>query len=195
MSPAGATKTSSRSKGASNAIAPTGPRGVEASLEPLSEALVTAARARADDLRAAASEDVRRELSRARSEAERILEDGRLQGVAAAEWIATLRNSAARHQARETVLSAQRRALDKLRQHAIDALVDRAGTPEGRKLSDRLSAHLSERLGRDVQVHREGSSVLELVAESGSRRAFIGPEALVDDVLSSMAEVLEGLWA
>ncbi len=164
-------------------------------LEPVSEALVAAARRRAEQQRADAIEDVRIELSRAHAEAHRLVAEARVQGASAAEWVASLQLVEARRQAREMVLGARRRAYEALRQDAIERLALRARTTEGRMLTDRLSALVEERLGRDVSIDEAERDVLVIEAQSGNRRATIGPTVLIDHVLLSMTEEVEGLWA
>jgi len=164
-------------------------------LEPVSEALVATARLAAEQQRADAIEDVRVELSRARAEADRLLAEARVQGASAAELVASLQLVEARRQAREMVLGARRRAYEALREDAIGALALRATTTEGRMLADRLSALIEERLGRDTSIDQAERDVLVVEAQSGNRRAAIGPAMLIDHVLLSMAEEIEELWA
>ncbi len=163
-------------------------------LEPVCEALLASARRRAEDVRCAATEYVRNELSKAHAEAERIVGEARTRGIDAGEWIALSRLSAARREAHEAVLAARRRAFEQLRRETIEALVDRASTPEGRMLSDRLRVLMGERMGSDALVNTETSAAFEMTAESGNRRASIGPETLVDQVLSTMTPAIEELW-
>jgi len=164
-------------------------------LEPVSEALVAAARLRAEQQRADSIEDVRVELSRAHAEAHRLLAEARVQGASAAEWVASLQLVEARRQAREMVLGARRQAYEALRQDAIGALALRATTTEGRMLTDRLSALVEARLGRDASFDQAERDVLVVEAQSGNRRAAIGPTMLIDHVLLSMTEEVEALWA
>jgi len=164
-------------------------------LDPVREALVEMALQRAEQVRARAMEESRAELARARAEADRLLGQARAEGISAAEWIASLQLAAARREAHETVLHARRRAYERLRREAVDALVQRATSTEGRKLAERLSALVGERLGDDASVHRSGPNSLVVEARSGRRRAAIGPTSLVDHVLLSMTGEIEGLWA
>jgi len=164
-------------------------------LEPVSEALVETARLRAEQQRADAIEDVRVELSRAHAEARRLLAEARVQGASAAGWIASLQLVEARREAREMVLRARRRAYEALRRDAIGALERRANTTEGRMLIDQLSALVEERLGGDASIDRAEHDALVVEARSGNRRAAIGPTMLIDHVLLSMTEQVEGLWA
>ncbi len=185
-------KRSSRTRAAPST---TGRDDTTSALEPVSEALVATARLRAEQQRADAIEDVRVELSRARAEADRLVAEARVQGASAAELVASLQLVEARRHAREMVLGARRRAYEALRQDAIGALALRATTTEGRMLADRLSALVEERLGRDASIDQAQRDVLVVEAQSGSRRAAIGPAMLIDHVLLSMTEEVEELWA
>jgi len=169
-------------------------------LEPVSDALVETALEHAGQLRDMATEQARTELAAAHAEAERLVAQARAEGAEAADWIASLQLAEARREARETVLEARRRAYETLRRQAIEALDRRATTPEGRLLAERLSALVRGRLGPDASqvetsVRGTGHDGLALEAQSGNRRAAIGPRLLVDHVLLSMSKEIEELWA
>ena len=185
-------KRSSRSRAAPST---TWRDDMASALEPVSEALVATARLTAEQQRADAVEGVRVELSTARAEADRLLAEARVQGASAAELVASLQLVEAHRQAREMVLGARRRAYEALREDAIGALALRATTTEGRMLTDRLSALVEERLGRDISIDQAERDVLVVEAQSGNRRAAIGPAMLIDHVLLAMAEEVEELWA
>jgi vacuolar-type H+-ATPase subunit E/Vma4 len=162
---------------------------------PVSEALIEAARRRAEEALARATEDARTELVRAHAQAESLLAQARADGTSAAERIAALQLAATRREAHETVLAARRHAYEMLRHDAIEALIRRSSTTEGRNLADRLSALVEERLGGAAAVRPVEPDPLAVEAESGNRRAAIGPTSLVDHVLLSMTEEVERLWA
>lgn len=164
-------------------------------LDPVGEALVEMALQRAEQVRARATEEARAELARTHAEAGRLLAQARAEGISAAEWTASLQLAAARREAHETVLHARRCAYERLRREAVEALVQRAASTEGRMLAERLAALVSERLGDDASVHRSGPDSLVVEARSGTRRAAIEPASLVDHVLLSMTDEIEGLWA
>jgi len=164
-------------------------------LEPVSEALIEEARQRAGKVRASATEDIRTETARAHAQAERMLVQAKAEGTSAAAWITSLQLTAARREARETVLGARRSAYEMLRHDAIAALVSRGTTEEGRRLVDRLSALVGERLGDDAPVRKAGADPLVVEVQSGNRRVTIGAASLVDHVLLSMTDKIEGLWA
>ncbi|MGO9342066.1 MAG: hypothetical protein ACLP6E_06045 [Acidimicrobiales bacterium] len=162
---------------------------------PVSEALIEAARRRAEQTRMRVEEDARAELARAHAQAESMLAQARADGVSAAERIASLQLAEARRHAHETILAARRRAYETLRSDAIEALVRRSTTTEGRNLAHRLSALVEQRLGGVASIRHVEPDPLEVEAESGNRRAAIGPASLVDHVLLSMTEEVAGLWA
>ncbi len=164
-------------------------------LAPVYEALIEAARERAEQTRTTATGDARADLARAHAQAESMLAQARTDGVSAAERIGSLQLAEARRQAHETVLAARRRVYETLRNETIEALVRCSSTTEGRNLADRLSALVQDRLGGAAAIHHVEPDPLEVEAESGNRRAAIGPTALVDHVLLSMTEEVAGLWA
>jgi len=172
-----------------------GSAALEAALVPVVDALITTAEARVRDECAAAEAGARGELERARTEAARLLDEARADGARAAERTAAMQLAKARRAARETVLSARRRAYDTLRRSAVEALVQRASTPEGRWLGERLAVLVRDRVGPSASAHRAGRGQLEAVAEAGHRRAVLGPGELVDQVLESLATEIEALWA
>jgi len=169
--------------------------GMVSALEPVSETLIATARQRVEEDRARVQEDMRVELARAHAEAARLLAEARAEGASAAEWIASFQLTAARRLARETVLGARRRVYETLRRDAIEALARRTSTTEGQLLVRQLSSLVDERLGGGASVHRVGPDTVTVEAESGNRRMAIGPALLIDHVLLSMAEEIEGLWA
>ena len=189
--------------GLSPTTATSGPRArsiagrvkTEAALAPVADALVEAARARAQAERGGAEEDARTEFARARAEAEQMLVEARADGEEAAERSAGAQLAMARREAHETILAARRRAYDTLRSNAIKSLERQAASPEGRQLAERLVSLVRKRVGPSASVHRDGSDALAAVAEAGNRRAALGPSALVDWVLESLATEIEALWA
>lgn len=195
MAPVDATSTRGARRRHEGDLSQTRTGAVSRALGPVVEAILASARSEAEDVRAAAAADERVELSKAHGEAVRTVDQGRAQGVSAAAWISSLQLAAARREARQIVLAARRRAYEKLRHDAVEALVRRSSTPEGRALSRRLAVLVGELIDAHVPEEGEGFSGLELEVESVGRRVSIGPEALVDHVLSTMSEEVEALWA
>jgi len=173
----------------------TGRATMEAALVPVVDALLATARARAVTQRAEADEDARTELAEHRAAAERLVAEARADGTRAAQQRAAAQLATARRQAEEMILAARRRAYETLRREAVEALVRQGGTAEGRLLGRRLVALVQDRVGASMPVHQVGPGGLTAVAESGNRRATLGPPALVDQVLGSLADEIEALWA
>jgi hypothetical protein len=163
-------------------------------LVPVSEALLSLAQRRAEDVGARGDEYARERLSEARLEARRVLEEARREGAEVAERIAASRLAAARRAAHQTVLAARRRAFDELRRRALSAVVDSGATPEGTILTHRLSTVVGRRLGAFVQQPGTPTAAFVVEASSGKRRCRVGPEELVDHALSGMADEVEALW-
>lgn len=168
---------------------------VEASLVPVVEAIVDAAIARAHTTRATAAAAARAELARAREGAERILDEARADGTEAATATASSQLTMARRDTREAILAARRRAYERLRDGAVEALVHQAATPEGRRLAERLRALVRDRVGASASVHSAGPGSLGAVAELGNRRAELEPGELIDQAFKSLGAGIEALWA
>ena len=133
----------------------------------MSEALVEMALQRAEQVRAMATEETHAELARAHAEADRLLAQARAEGISAAgvDRLAAVGRRTSRG-AREGA-PRRRCAYERLRREAVDALVQRATSTEGRRLVERLSALVSERLGDDASVQRSGPD--SLVVEAPGR--------------------------
>jgi vacuolar-type H+-ATPase subunit E/Vma4 len=116
-------------------------------LAPVAEALATIADRRARAQLADATNAAGAVLASAREEASRILQAARAEGIEAAERVRATQHALARRQAREMVLAARRQAFETLRTVALDELAAYAGTREGRRLSDMVTAAVCERAG------------------------------------------------
>ena len=167
---------------------------MSAALRPVELALVGLAESRARSLRMAAEDDARGLVAGARADSERILGQAREDARRLAEQVAAARLARARRDAHERVLAARSAAYAKVRLDAVEVLRQRAGTPEGRQLVDRLVAILQVRIGGSARV-RFGPEPLEVSLESGNRRAAVGPVMLVDEVLAASAAEVEVLWS
>jgi vacuolar-type H+-ATPase subunit E/Vma4 len=171
----------------------TGP-ALEQALAPVVDALILTAEARAAAAHAEAREAARIELTRARAEARQLLAEARAEGTKAAVQEGVARVALARREALGIVLAARRVAYETLRQDAVEALVRHSATPEGRLLAERLLALVGERVGPGASVQLVERDGLEAQAECGNRRAALGPDALVDQVLASLATEVGVLW-
>jgi hypothetical protein len=135
----------------------TGPT-VEASLAPVRQALLAAARRDAARIRAAARADARRVLADAADRARAITAEARDQGAAMAERMAAADLARSRRAARAIVLRAERESYEALRaaaRAAVARLVEDPGYPVHRAAMVRA---LRRTLGPDVVVtdHRDG---------------------------------------
>lgn len=171
------------------------PTTVATAVAPVGEALLDDARRHAATASAAAEHDAEAELARARDEASAILDEARADGARAAAQRADAEVAAAHREARGVVLAARREAYLTVRRRALEALAQRGGTPEGRRLGDLLEALARERVGPTPTVRRSGPGDLDVVAASGNRRAAIGPAELVDRSLRVLADQVATLWA
>lgn len=168
---------------------------IEAALTPVAGSLLDLAAASAERARAEADADAAHALSRARADAAQILADARAEGARVAARAGAIQLIGARREAREAVLEARRRAYEALRQRAVEAVVAEAATTAGGWLGERLEELVRSRVGPGASTRRVGAGDLTAIAEAGHRRAVLGPEDLVDEVLASMATEIEGLWA
>jgi len=171
------------------------PGTMAADLGPVVDALVDAARTRAQAVSVAADHDVAAELAQAHDAAERILGEARADGTRAAEQRAARQLAGARREAREVVLAARRAAYETLRRQAIEALERHGATPAGRQLGELLETMARARVGTQCTVSRSGRGALGVLATSDHRRAAIGPATLVDWALQARATQVESLWA
>ncbi len=163
-------------------------------LAPVAEALATIADRRARAQLADATNAAGAVLASAREEASRILQAARAEGIEAAERVRATQHALARRQAREMVLTARRQAFETLRTVALDELAAYAGTREGRRLSDMVTAAVCERAGTSVAAHPAELGAFGALAESVDRRASLGSASLIDAVIDRMPEAIETLW-
>lgn len=167
---------------------------MRAALAPVADALHVRARARAHEELVRSEEDARAVVMRAREQAARMVSDAKAEGLAAAERSASTQLALARRAARAMVLAAHRRAYDELRSAALDELLARSTTREGRMLAERMRALVRERLGGATPIRMVALGTFEVAAESGNRLASMEPSALIDEVLASRADEINALW-
>lgn len=162
---------------------------VQIALEPLRAALMSRARAVADQARADAETDGRQRLAAARDEAEALLAKARAQGEMDAEAMFESEMDRARRSARGVVLAAQRAAYNELRQRALTAVRGLVADPARRA---RLATLLRGQLGDQavIREHPDGG----IVAETPDGRSVDASiEKLVDIAVADLD--LEQLWA
>lgn len=168
---------------------------LEETLAPVVSDLLVAAEAQVQTVLAAAEADAGAELARAREEADRIVDEARSEGMRAASQVAAHELVEARQRARGLVLAARRRAYETFRRRVVEAVQQEAAAPGGQWIGERMEEMVRARVGGPSSSQRTGRALLTAVAESGSRRAVLGPEDLVDQALESMSAEIEGLWA
>lgn len=176
------------------ADAPVTPVAGIADLAPVVDALRADSHRRATAIVSAARRDANEDLARAAGEATRILEQARADGVRAAERRGAGDLGAARRDAQAAVLAARHQVYLALRRRALERLSEQGGGEAGRRLGDLLETLARDAVGPSASVHRSGSGGLSVVATSGSRRAAIGPDELVDDALDVLADEVAALW-
>jgi len=168
------------------------PDGSEATLTPVREALLAAARATAAESADSAREQAQALVDAAQLEADRIRAAAVADGEAAARSEALMSSARVRRQAHETLLTA-RNALRlelQVQVHAsATALRTDARYPE-------LLARLTERshalLGRDATVTESPDG--GVIAEAGSRRLDLSLPTLAAETLSRRAAEVAALW-
>ncbi len=173
---------------------PSDPHPRASALEPAANALLVSARERAAVLADDAEACYRSVVERAGNEAERMLEEARSQGEAAAVEVAAQELARSRQEARAIVLAARRRAYEAVREAALQGLAACASTPDALALRDRLAALVRERLGADVSVTSEPALDVWASAETADRRCVLSAAMLVDHALASRTIDLEALW-
>lgn len=168
---------------------------MRAALSPVTDALLARARERARAELVRADEETRDTLTRAEEQASRVIADAKAEGAAAAERAAAAQRTFGRRAARAMVLAARRRAYEGLRAAAVEELIARAATPEGRLLTERMTAWVHERAGEAATPGRVEQGTLEAIARSGNGLASLGPTALIDEALASLSDEVEALWS
>lgn len=162
---------------------------VQIALEPLRSALMSRARAEADQARADAETDGRELLAAARDEAEALLTKARAQGEMDAAAMFASEMDRARRSARGVVLAEQRASYNELRQRALTAVRVLVADPARRA---RLATLLRGQLGEHavIREHPDGG----IVAETPDGRSVDASIAKLVDIAVADLD-LEGLWA
>jgi vacuolar-type H+-ATPase subunit E/Vma4 len=161
----------------------------EHALEPLRIALLARARTDADNQRAAAEDEGRRDVEAARREADAALAEARSRGESDAAGMLAVERAQARRTARAVVLAAQHAAYDDLCRHARAAVADLLADPDRHR---HLAETVRERLGEGAVVRDDPAG--GVVAESpDGRRIDASVDALVTAAIGELD--LEQLWA
>jgi vacuolar-type H+-ATPase subunit E/Vma4 len=167
---------------------------IEEAVRPVAGALIAEAEQRAREAAAAADDHVRDVLDSATREAERILDEARAEGDAAARRTSTTMLVEAQQEARRLILDAHRRAYDAVRTESLAELARRRQTSEAAELRSRLAAIARERLGQDATVTTDDDDC-GIVAVLGDRRIDLRAPVLVDRALRLLGPRITGLWA
>jgi vacuolar-type H+-ATPase subunit E/Vma4 len=162
---------------------------VQIALEPLRAALMSRARAEADQVRADAEADGRQLLTAAREEAEALLAKARTQGEMDAGAIFASEMDRARRSARGVVLAEQRASYNELRPRALRAVRGLVADPARRA---RLTTLLRGQLGEQAAIREHPDGGIVAVTPDG-RSVDASIEKLVDIAVADLD--LEGLWA
>jgi vacuolar-type H+-ATPase subunit E/Vma4 len=163
-------------------------------LAPLAAAIVARANDAANRLIADAEAAAQARTGEAQAQAERVLDDARRDGEAAAARAAAASLAEARRAAREFTLRAQSRAAAALRAAVQAELVRRRATPPVAGFLEALEADARRRLGSAAVVRRLEGDAFGIVAEDGRRRLEITADTLVDRAMDAMGAQVEALW-
>lgn len=164
-------------------------------LAPVVTALVRRAEEEAAGIRADGRERARGSLAAAEKEATEFLEEARMEGHRAAARVAARRRAEARRRGRQEVLAARRDAVAALRSSALAGLTARFGTAEGQARARYLASLVEARVGAPATISTSGARGWEAVATSATGSAAIDLGMLVDQVMSLLADEVDGLWS
>jgi hypothetical protein len=160
--------------------------GIVAALAPVREALLAAAHADADQVRAEASERAARVLVAARREADRILTEARREGEDAVAAVLAAEQARARRQARATVLAQRREAYAQLGARARVAVEALAREPA---IACGLEAAVRRALGEGARIREaDGGGV---VGEVEGRRLDCSLAGFAERAVSALLDELE----
>jgi cell division septum initiation protein DivIVA len=161
-------------------------------LDPLREALRTAAREEADGIESRAAEEAAAVLAAAQQRAEKVVADATAHGAAGARAAAALRSARARREANELVLAAQ----EALRRALVDQVVRAAqglrGEQRYAEWVDQLTRRCHEALGPLATVTPSTSG--GVVGELGSRRLDLSIPVLAAAAVEAHAAEVRTLW-
>jgi vacuolar-type H+-ATPase subunit E/Vma4 len=166
----------------------------DVSLEPLRDALLAEARARAarclDEARAAA----RASLADARTQADALVARARDEAEDGARRARARALASARREARAQVLQARHDAYDALRRACVEQTLGLRASPGYPALLDRLERAARARLGAGARIERDPQAG-GVRARAGSRSIDETLPALALRALDSLGAEVAGLWA
>lgn len=171
---------------------PAGAAKADAALAPVRAYLLRAARAEADQVRAAARAEADELLSRARRDAERAVRDGAARGRAEAAPLAAAERSRGRAVAQSIVLRAQREAYDELRRLIRVQTDGLRADPGYGLLLERLTALAVRAAGPDATVTASPDG--GVLARSGQVVVDCSLPRLAGEAADALGDRVRKLW-
>ncbi|MFE1248434.1 hypothetical protein [Streptomyces sp. NPDC058741] len=165
------------------------PEGAAATVEPVRERLLAAARARARTSLAEADEEAAAVLRDAEARAGEILAEARAQGEADAAAVLAAGRVRGRRAARARELLARRECWEELRRQVVRGVGQLAG-PE---LRERLAEQVRRVLGPDARIVEAADG--GVVGEAPGRRVDLSLTAIAHRTAGLTGEEVEELWA
>ncbi len=159
-------------------------------LDVFRESILAEAKAEAERLVAEADAAAGDRMAEARKRADDMVENAREEGRAMAERETALDRAAARRRVRGTVLDAQRRAFEELRERSIEALTRSDGLAH---LMEHAEAMARARLGEHTDIEDDPGSA-GFIATAGGRRLDFRASSLIDRAMIELGTRLEELW-
>jgi vacuolar-type H+-ATPase subunit E/Vma4 len=157
-------------------------------------ALIADARADAELLLAEADRDAHERLARADEEAAALMEAANTEGTRQAAERGARQRAGARRDARQIVLTAQRRALDELRERARTAARELAHDERYPELLDRLRTLAAAQLGPDAEIAVDPDGEPGVVGNGGHRRVDCRLVTLADRAVDGLGSEVATLW-
>ena len=156
-----------------------------------------------DDAEAAGSallaqqlEEAARVLEAARTEAERIVEEGRAEGAdVGARLVSAARATCSPCCQGDRACRSGRRLRARCAERVLDELASRQGTDEVNRLNRRLERRATRAARPEVDDPSATVSVSGSSPRRANRRVELSADRLVDDCLAELGEALERLWS
>ena len=163
-----------------------------AALDPVREALLEDARARAEHLRRSAQEEADALRAAAQRDADAILAEAVADGERTARSAAALRSARVRRQAHETVLAQQSAIRAELQRQVAESAAALRTDPRYAELMARLTERSRAVLGPDAVASPSPHG--GVVARSGTRHLDLSLPTLAAQTLESMTPEVSALW-